>query len=47
MWPEAILAGVSTPVADQVPVEQRAEVSGWTGIMHFDIKSGEATRPAR
>ncbi|WP_370080693.1 MFS transporter [Streptacidiphilus sp. MAP12-16] len=29
----AMLAGVTTPVADRVPVEQRAEVSGWTGIM--------------
>jgi MFS family permease len=29
----AMLAGVSTPVADRVPVEQRAQVSGWTGIM--------------
>jgi MFS family permease len=29
----AMLAGVSTPVADRVPVAQRAEVSGWTGIM--------------
>ena len=28
-----MLAGVTTPVADTVPVEQRAEVSGWTGIM--------------
>ena len=29
----AMLAGVSTPIADRVPVGQRAEVSGWTGIM--------------
>ena len=28
-----MLAGVTTPVADTVPVGQRAEVSGWTGIM--------------
>ncbi|MGW3247536.1 MFS transporter [Streptomyces sp. NPDC001070] len=28
----AMLAGVTTPIADQVPVAQRAEVSGWTGI---------------
>jgi MFS family permease len=29
----AMLAGVATPIADQVPVSQRAEVSGWTGLM--------------
>ncbi|MEY9844914.1 MFS transporter [Streptacidiphilus sp. MAP5-3] len=29
----AMLAGVTTPIADRVPVAQRAEVSGWTGIM--------------
>ncbi|MCZ4119553.1 MFS transporter [Streptomyces sp. H39-S7] len=29
----AMLAGVTAPVADQVPVGQRAVVSGWTGIM--------------
>ncbi|MDF9816806.1 MFS transporter [Streptomyces sp. SPB162] len=29
----AMLAGVTAPVADQVPVGQRAAVSGWTGIM--------------
>ncbi|MDJ0341838.1 MFS transporter [Streptomyces sp. H10-C2] len=29
----AMLAGVTAPVADQVPVGQRASVSGWTGIM--------------
>ncbi|MER8187755.1 MFS transporter [Kitasatospora sp. NPDC094015] len=28
----AMLAGVTAPVADQVPVRQRALVSGWTGI---------------
>ncbi|MDX2810987.1 MFS transporter [Streptomyces sp. NPDC006207] len=28
----AMLAGVTTPIADRVPVAQRAEVSGWTGI---------------
>ncbi len=28
----AMLAGVTAPVADQVPVGQRAVVSGWTGI---------------
>ncbi|GAA3367204.1 MFS transporter [Streptomyces sannanensis] len=28
----AMLAGVTAPVADQVPVGQRAAVSGWTGI---------------
>ncbi|MEV4613025.1 MFS transporter [Kitasatospora sp. NPDC049258] len=28
----AMLAGVTAPVADQVPVGQRALVSGWTGI---------------
>lgn len=28
----AMLAGVTAPVADQVPVSQRAQVSGWTGI---------------
>ncbi|MER5639201.1 MFS transporter [Kitasatospora sp. NPDC002227] len=28
----AMLAGVTAPVADQVPVAQRAVVSGWTGI---------------
>ncbi|MCX4744598.1 MFS transporter [Kitasatospora sp. NBC_01287] len=28
----AMLAGVTAPVADQVPTEQRAVVSGWTGI---------------
>ncbi|WUK10631.1 MFS transporter [Kitasatospora sp. NBC_00374] len=28
----AIVAGVTAPVADQVPVAQRALVSGWTGI---------------
>ncbi|MCQ4083133.1 MFS transporter [Streptomyces sp. RB6PN25] len=27
-----LLAGVTAPVADQVPVRQRAVVSGWTGI---------------
>lgn len=27
-----MLAGVTAPVADQVPIEQRAVVSGWTGI---------------
>ncbi|MFD0328630.1 MFS transporter [Streptacidiphilus monticola] len=27
-----MLAGATAPVADQVPVGQRAEVSGWTGI---------------
>ncbi|MEU5219688.1 MFS transporter [Streptomyces sp. NPDC020807] len=29
----AMLAGVSTPVADRVPLGQRAQVSGWTGLM--------------
>ncbi|MEU3462703.1 MFS transporter [Streptomyces sp. NPDC006733] len=29
----AMLAGVTAPVVDQVPVGQRAAVSGWTGIM--------------
>ncbi|WP_370094925.1 MFS transporter [Streptacidiphilus sp. MAP12-20] len=29
----AMLAGVTTPLADRVPVGQRAQVSGWTGIM--------------
>ncbi|MEU9130928.1 MFS transporter [Kitasatospora sp. NPDC048540] len=28
----AMLAGVTAPVADQVPLSQRAQVSGWTGI---------------
>lgn len=28
----ALLAGVTAPVADQVPVRQRGAVSGWTGI---------------
>ncbi|MGF1429816.1 MFS transporter [Kitasatospora sp. LaBMicrA B282] len=27
-----MLAGVTAPVADQVPLAQRAQVSGWTGI---------------
>ncbi|MFD9613716.1 MFS transporter [Streptomyces sp. NPDC059083] len=29
----AMLAGVTTPIADQVPLGQRAVVSGWTGLM--------------
>ncbi|WP_326734402.1 MFS transporter [Streptomyces sp. NBC_01022] len=29
----AMLAGVTTPIADRVPIAQRAQVSGWTGIM--------------
>ncbi|MGW3497686.1 MFS transporter [Streptomyces sp. NPDC001020] len=29
----AMLAGVTTPVADRVPLTQRAQVSGWTGLM--------------
>ncbi|WP_327712865.1 MFS transporter [Streptomyces sp. NBC_00464] len=29
----AMLAGVTTPIADRVPITQRAQVSGWTGIM--------------
>lgn len=29
----AMLAGVTTPVADRVPLAQRAQVSGWTGLM--------------
>ncbi|MFE9855452.1 MFS transporter [Streptomyces sp. NPDC005780] len=29
----AMLAGVTTPIADRVPLTQRAQVSGWTGIM--------------
>ncbi|MGW6420068.1 MFS transporter [Streptomyces sp. NPDC055055] len=29
----AMLAGVATPIADRVPVAQRAQVSGWTGLM--------------
>jgi MFS family permease len=29
----AMLAGVTTPIADRVPLAQRAQVSGWTGIM--------------
>ncbi|MFE0700616.1 MFS transporter [Streptomyces sp. NPDC058872] len=29
----AMLAGVATPIADQVPLGQRARVSGWTGLM--------------
>ncbi|MEU8762429.1 MFS transporter [Streptomyces sp. NPDC048659] len=29
----AMLAGVTTPVADRVPLSQRAQVSGWTGLM--------------
>ncbi|MEU9949858.1 MFS transporter [Streptomyces sp. NPDC047939] len=28
----AMLAGVTTPIADRVPLTQRAQVSGWTGI---------------
>ncbi|MFG3344250.1 MFS transporter [Streptomyces sp. NPDC048018] len=28
----AMLAGVTTPIADRVPVAQRAQVSGWTGL---------------
>ncbi|SEB97259.1 MFS transporter [Streptomyces sp. TLI_105] len=28
----AMLAGVSTPIADRVPLAQRAQVSGWTGL---------------
>ncbi|MFE5295829.1 MFS transporter [Streptomyces sp. NPDC056632] len=29
----AMLAGVTTPIADRVPLTQRAQVSGWTGLM--------------
>ncbi|WP_435972569.1 MFS transporter [Streptomyces sp. Qhu_M48] len=29
----AMLAGVTAPIADRVPVTQRALVSGWTGLM--------------
>ncbi|MFF0427174.1 MFS transporter [Streptomyces sp. NPDC004520] len=29
----AMLAGVTTPIADRVPLGQRAVVSGWTGLM--------------
>ncbi|HEY9329452.1 MAG TPA: MFS transporter [Streptomyces sp.] len=29
----AMLAGVTTPIADRVPLTQRAQVAGWTGIM--------------
>ncbi|MFI8825227.1 MFS transporter [Streptomyces sp. NPDC053431] len=29
----AMLAGVATPIADRVPIGQRAQVSGWTGLM--------------
>ncbi|MEU6873429.1 MFS transporter [Streptomyces sp. NPDC046751] len=29
----AMLAGVTTPVADRVPLSQRAQISGWTGLM--------------
>ncbi|MFD7425690.1 MFS transporter [Streptomyces sp. NPDC059818] len=29
----AMLAGVTTPIADRVPLVQRAQVSGWTGLM--------------
>ncbi|MEV7277214.1 MFS transporter [Streptomyces sp. NPDC093111] len=29
----AMLAGVTTPIADRVPLAQRAQVSGWTGLM--------------
>ncbi|MGW8354623.1 MFS transporter [Streptomyces wedmorensis] len=29
----AMLAGVTTPIADRVPLRQRAQVSGWTGLM--------------
>ncbi|MFE5909148.1 MFS transporter [Streptomyces wedmorensis] len=29
----AMLAGVTTPIADRVPLGQRAQVSGWTGLM--------------
>ncbi|MFF9838697.1 MFS transporter [Streptomyces sp. NPDC020422] len=29
----AMLAGVTTPIADDVPLGQRAQVSGWTGLM--------------
>ncbi|MFF9510649.1 MFS transporter [Streptomyces sp. NPDC014724] len=29
----AMLAGVTTPIADRVPLTQRAHVSGWTGLM--------------
>ncbi|MEV5969311.1 MFS transporter [Streptomyces sp. NPDC051921] len=29
----AMLAGVTTPIADRVPLSQRAQVSGWTGLM--------------
>ncbi|MER7536979.1 MFS transporter [Streptomyces sp. NPDC097704] len=28
----AMLAGVTTPIADRVPLGQRAQVSGWTGL---------------
>ncbi|MFC9623789.1 MFS transporter [Streptomyces sp. NPDC056930] len=29
----AMLAGVTAPIADRVPLTQRAQVSGWTGLM--------------
>ncbi|MER5361412.1 MFS transporter [Streptomyces sp. NPDC002785] len=29
----AMLVGVTTPIADRVPLTQRAQVSGWTGLM--------------